>query len=141
VLVYFAVLSITHYAYFADTTGYVQNILLFDRNAVAARSTFWDFGHLLWRPSGWLLFRVFGGLVPYTKTGESNLTVAALLIAVSVISGLVTVLLFRSLAARFLTEWAATFVAIAFLCFYAFLNYFLTATSYVIGIMWLTISL
>lgn len=108
---------------------------------MAGRSSFWDFGHLLWRPSGWLLFRIFGGLLPYTKTGESNLTVAALLIAVSLISGLVTILLFRSLAARFLSEWAATVVAIAFLCFYAFLNYVQTGTSYVIGLMWLTLSL
>ena len=103
-LLYFAVLSVTHYIYFADTTGYVQNILLFDHSPAAGRRALWDFGHLLWRPSGWLLFRVFGGMLPYTKTGESNLTVATLLIAASMISGLITILLFRSLAARFLSN-------------------------------------
>jgi hypothetical protein len=140
-LLYVAFLAFTHYVYFGDTTGYVQNILLFDHDAVAGRSVFWDFGHLLWRPLGWLLFRIFGGMLPYTKTGESNLTIAAFLIAVSVIGGLMTTLLFKSLAARFLNqEWAATFVAIAFSCFYAFLNYVQTGTSYILGLMWLTLS-
>ena len=141
-LLYAAILSVTHYVYFGDTTGYVQNILLFDHNPGAGRSAFWDFGHLLWRPLGWLLFRIFGGMLPYAKTGESNLTVAAFLIAVSVISGLITILLLRSLAARLLNqEWAATFVATVFLCFHAFLNYVQTGTSYIIGLMWLTLSL
>ena len=141
-LLYAAILSVTHYVYFGDTTGYVQNILLFDRNPGAGRIVLWDFGHLLWRPLGWLLFRIFGGMVRYTKTGESNLTIAAFLIAVSVVSGLITIMLFKSLAARLQNqEWAATFVATAFLCFHAFLNYVQTGTSYIIGLMWLTLSL
>ena len=141
-LLYASILSVTHYAYFGDTTGYVRNILLFDHNPATGRSAFWDFGHLLWRPLGWLLFRNFGGLLPYARTGESNLTIAAFLIAVSVISGLITILLFKSLAARLLgQEWAAVFLATAFLCFHAFLNYVQTGTSYILGLLCLTLSL
>jgi hypothetical protein len=141
-LIYIAILSVTHYTYFGDTTGYVRNILLFNHDPVAGRKAFWDFGHLLWRPLGWLLLRLFGGVLPYTKTGECNLSLAALLIAISVISGFVTILVFRSLAERFLNqEWAAMYVAITFLCFHAFLNYVQTGTPYIIGLMCLTLSL
>src|SRR5258708_40220772 len=72
--IYFAIVAATHYAYFGDTMGYVQNILAFDHDPVAGRRDFWDFGHLLWRPFGWLLFRAFGDLFPCTKARESKLT-------------------------------------------------------------------
>ncbi len=97
-----------------------ENILVFDRNAVAAQSTFWDFGHFVVATIRMAAIADFWRPASIHQDRETNLTVAALLIAVSVISGIVTVLLFRSLAASFLTEWAATFVAIAFsllLCF------------------------
>jgi hypothetical protein len=141
-LLYIAILSVTHYAYFGDTTGYVRNILLFNHDPVAGRRVFWDFGHLLWRPLGWLLLRLIGGVLPYAKTGEYNLSLAVLLIATAVISGFITILLFRSLAMRLLNqELAAVYVAITFLCFHAFLNYVQTGTPYIIGLMWLTLSL
>jgi hypothetical protein len=141
-LLYSAIVSVTHYTYFGDTTIYVRNILLFNHDPVAGQRVFWDFGHLLWRPLGWLLLRLFGGALPYTKTGEYNLSLAVLLIATSVISGFITILLFRSLAVRFLNqEWAAMYVATTFLCFHAFLNYVQTGTPYIVGLMCLTLSL
>src|SRR5690242_19005474 len=132
-LLYIAILSVTHYTYFGDTTGYVRNILLFNQDPVAGRREFWDFDHLLWRPLGWLLLRLIGSVLPYAKTGEYNLSLAVLLIATTVISGFITILLFRSLAARFLNqELAAVYAAITFLCFHAFRNYVQTGTPYII---------
>jgi hypothetical protein len=140
--IYLAIVAATHYAYFADTAGYAQNILTFDRDPGAGQKDFWDFGHLLLRPLGWLLFHALGGLFTYTKTGESNLTVMALLIGASIVSGLVAFLLVGALASRFLDRgWAAGFVAIAFVCFHASLNYVQTGTSYIVGLMWLTLAL
>ena len=142
VAIYVAILAVTRAAYFGDTVGYAQNILAFDRDRTAGLKDFWDFGHLLWRPLGWLLFRAFGGWFSYTKTGESNLTVVALLIAVSILSGLIAFLLVQALATRFLDRgWAAGFVAVAFVCFHGFLNYVQTGSSYIAGLMWLTLAL
>ncbi|HLJ46398.1 MAG TPA: glycosyltransferase family 39 protein [Bryobacteraceae bacterium] len=140
-LLYAAIVTATHYTYFGDTNAYIANILAFDRDPGAGRQAFWDFGHLWWRPLGWLLFRAFGGLIPYGNTGEYNLSVAVLLIAVNVVSGLITVLLLRSVAARFLSPWTANLVAVAFLCFHAFLNYIQTGAPYIIGLLWLTLSI
>jgi len=140
--IYVAILAATRPAYFGDTVGYAQNILTFDRDPGAGQKDLWDFGHLLLRPLGWLLFHTFGGWFSYTKTGESNLTVVALLIGSSVLSGLVAFMLLKALAGRFLDRgWAAGFVAIAFVCFHALLNYVQTGTAYIVGLMWLTLAL
>ena len=139
-VLYVAVILATHYTYFGDTNAYIANILGFDRDPAANRQAFWDFGHVLWRSLGWLLFRACGGLIPYTRTGETNLSVAVVLIAVNILSGLGTVLLLRSIASRFLRAWTANLVAIAFLCFHAFLNYVQTGAPYIVGLFWITFS-
>jgi hypothetical protein len=136
------IVAFTQSAYVSDTAGYVQNILNFDRDPGQGVHDFWDFGHLLWRPSGWLLYRAIGGFFSYSKSGEDKLTVNALLIAMNLLATLVTVVLFRSLAGRLLSaRWAADFVTVAFLCFHAVLNYLHSGASYVTGLMWLTLSL
>jgi 4-amino-4-deoxy-L-arabinose transferase-like glycosyltransferase len=140
-IIYAAIVMATHYVFFADTLVYVRHILSFDRDPVSGLADFWDFGHLLWRPLGWLLFHIFGGLFPYSKTGESHLTLIVLLVIVNILAGLVTVLLFQSLARRFVNNGWASFVAISLLCFHAFLNYIQTGTAYLPGLMWLTLSL
>src|SRR5581483_2422298 len=140
-IIYAAIVMATHYIFFADTLVYVRHILHFDRDPVSGRADFWDFGHLLWRPLGWLLFHVFGGLFPYAKTGESHLTLIVLLVIVNILASLITILLFQSLARRFVNGGWASFVAISLLCFHAFLNYIQTGTAYLPGLMWLTLSL
>ena len=139
--IYVAIIACTHYAYFGDTLGYVQDILRFDHDPVSAQKTFWDFGHLFWRPLGWLLFRTFEGFFSYTRTGESHLTVTVLLMAANIVSGFVAFVLFRALAGRFLyTAWESYLVAASLVCFHAFLNYVQTGSSYITGLMWLTLS-
>ena len=139
---YVAIAATTQYAYFADTTGYAHNIVVFDQNPKLGAGDFWDFGHLLWRPLGWFLYKIVGGFFPYSRSGEDQLTVTALLICLSMAASLITLLLFRSLAARFLkSAWAAGFVALAFLCFHATLNYLHSGTSYMPGLMWSALAL
>jgi hypothetical protein len=136
------IVAFTQSEYVSDTAGYVQNILNFDRDSGHGVHDFWEFGHLLWRPSGWLLYRAIGGFFSYSKSGEDKLTVNALLIAMNLLATLVTLVLFRSLAGRLLrSHWTADFVTVAFLCFHAVLNYLHSGASYVTGLMWLTLSL
>ena len=141
VAIYVAIMGATRAAYFADTVGYAQNILAFHNDPSAGRRDFWDFGHLLLRPLGWLLFHAFGGLFSYTKTGEGNLAVVAVLMGASILGGLVAFVLLQALARRLFDRgWVAGFVAVAFVCFQAFLNYAQTGTAYIVGLMCLTLS-
>lgn len=141
-IVLVAIVVLTRYNYFGDTPGYVQNVADFDRGSFApGENPLWDSGHLLLRPFGWVLFRILRYLAPHAFGADPRLAICWGLIASSVLSGLVTVILLRSLAARFLKSgWAADFVAVGFLCFYSFLNYLQTGTSYIVGLMWLTLS-
>src|SRR5690349_12352591 len=98
--IYLAVLLATRYYYFGDT--YVDNILAFYRGSyVPPQNPLWEFGHLLWRPLGWLLFRIFGRGLTEHYGGNARLAASLPLIVISALSGFITVLLVRSLATRF----------------------------------------
>jgi hypothetical protein len=123
--------------YLGDTANYVQDVLAFDRSGYsAAANPLWEFGHLYWRPLGWLLFKTFGRLTPYLQTGESNLSVTVMFISTAVVSGFVCALLFYWLASRVVREfWSQILVATACITFYAFLNYAHSGSAYVTGLL------
>lgn len=138
-IIYFAVLLLTRYTYFGDSPGYIDNIVAYDRTSNPA--LIWEFGHLLWRPFGWALFHMFGGLISGLTAGDPLLEASALLLGASAIGGLVTILLLRWLASHFVaSDWIADLIAASFLCFYSFLNYLHTGCVYVFGLMWLTLA-
>ncbi len=141
--VFLIVLLITRPDYFGDTYGYVQSVLKFDRGGFApSENPLWDFGHLYWRPLGWLFFKLFGGLTTYAHTGEQNLAVTAVYVCLSIIAAFVSVIFTQSIALRVSgRRWIATLVTTAFLCFYAFLDYDRTGNAYVVGLMFLILSL
>ena len=70
VLLYVTALAVTNAHFMADSGGYVVSILSFagveeyvvENPTVRdyrAQNSFWDFGHLLWRPLALLVFKVF----------------------------------------------------------------------------------
>src|SRR5712692_182943 len=92
-------LLITTSRYFGDTGVYVHDILLFDNgNFNHYPNPIWEFGHLYWRPIGWVLFKWFGGITPFAKSGPETLAAATMLAAFTMICGLACALLFYSLA-------------------------------------------
>ncbi|HEU4507665.1 MAG TPA: hypothetical protein VFR78_05470 [Pyrinomonadaceae bacterium] len=93
--------------------------------------SFWEFGHLLWRPLGWLTFKVLRPLLnPDLRTG-----VTQTLLILNWISGLVAVLSLYAVAFQITQRrWAAAFAAIGFILTNAFLNYAQSGCSYVLGL-------
>src|SRR5438034_1004465 len=54
-IVYIILPFSTRAAFVGDMRGYTTSILEFTRGE---GNSFWEFGHLLWRPTGWLVFRI-----------------------------------------------------------------------------------
>ncbi len=129
--------------YLADTIFYVSDITnSFREPSSATGNVLWEFGHLLWRPMGWLLVKVAAPvLIPLTGW-ELGVLCSALLVAVNMILGVLTVLLWYSIA-RDVTasRLIAYVVAIGFACSNSFLTYIHGGTSYVPGLFCVTLAL
>jgi hypothetical protein len=138
-----AVLLFTRCDYIGDTMWYAGDIVNFDKGPSAGSpNLLWEFGHLLWRPAGWVIYKLFGSLSPYGTTGEDILSATAILIAFSLVCGFICILLIQSLALRVLNgHWLANLVSLGFLCSYAFLNYAHTGSAYIPGMMLLLLAI
>jgi len=128
-------------AYFmADTADYVQSILARE----AGRDYhFWEFGHLLWRPVGWLSFWVARPLA-VAFTGSDPVAGATwVLMALNWLAGLACVLLVRAVAGRVAgrASWAANVAAVGFVFAQGFLNNAQIGSSYVPGLAFLLLGL
>jgi hypothetical protein len=69
---------------FGDSIFYVQSILEYGHHQTGLGSLF-EFGHLLWRPIGWVLFDIIRTLFP--TVAADGILVLKILICISVISG------------------------------------------------------
>ncbi len=136
----YAVLAWFTRAYFmADTVDYVSAVYLHDQGI---NYVFWDFRHLFWRPLGWLLLHLFGGLLTPVSGGVPRIAVLYLFITINLVSGLVSLFLLRDLLRRFQNPaWAIEFASLAFIWSYAFLNYVHAGTPYIPGLMFLLLGL
>ena len=115
-----------------DTVDYSESIV----ERMAGRDfLFWEFGHLLWRPLGFVLFRVSAPLLRH-YVGQDALTNATLvLIGLSWIGGLVSVLSLYGILNRLCRKkWPVVFSILAFIFAQAFLNYFHTGAPYIPGL-------
>jgi hypothetical protein len=126
-LAYAVATLLTGAYYWGDSVDYAECVL--DGNH------FWDFGHLYWRPLGWLLAK---GLLPLTAhlgAADDRAGVLMLLGTVCWLSGLGSILLLRQMMADAgMRAWAADLAALAFLVSQTFLNCTQTALAYVPGL-------
>ena len=134
VVVYVAATAFTGASFMGDTADYVESIL--------TRVEFWEFGHLAWRPLGWIVFKVLQPVVPSMAAGNPQTEAVFALIAINWATGLAAVFLMRSwvfmISKR---EWVATVAALALIFSHAFLNFSQTGSSYIPGLMFLLLSL
>lgn len=139
VAIYLLATLLTGATYMGDTGDYVGSITArLDGNYYE----FWEFGHLLWRPLGWLCYRLFHSLTELFVGTNRDVNVALVLCAISWLSGLAAVLLLCALLRRICRrEWAAQAVTFLFICSNAFLNYMQTGCPYVIGLAFLLLGL
>lgn len=122
-----------------DAPDYVDSIMT---HINGGYYQFWDFGHLLWRPFGWLLFHFsgpfFGRFIGANQRAEITLG----LIVVSWLAGLVCALLLLALLRLYCAcAWIPELVVAAFIFSSAELNYSQTGCSYVSGLCLLTLAL
>src|SRR5215510_1250361 len=115
-----------------DTTDYVDSIFAHQQGRYLQ---FWEFGHLFWRPLGWLAYRLFNPLTSLIFAGDERAKITFTLISINWIAGLVGLLFFRFLLSRVCDKaWIINVAAISLIFSAAFLNYGQTGSAYVPGL-------
>ncbi len=139
IFVYLIVWACTRAHFMADTNVYTQSILNHQHGGdsldyrLLTANPFWDFGHILWRPLGWLCFVITRPLTRWyqSERGEVLLT----LIGINFVAALACVFLFFRLAKRVCgANWTAVMVTFGLFSADAFLNYAHSGNAYVVGL-------
>ncbi|HEX4232309.1 MAG TPA: hypothetical protein VHZ07_26820 [Bryobacteraceae bacterium] len=119
----------------ADTPVYVSQIFNFYKGGPSADpKLLWEFGHLLWRPMAYPLWRVLSPALSSWSGGNPYLEITAVLVGMNFVAGLsLSIVLFftcRKLALSNITAFAVT---LAFLSTSTILNYIHSGMSYNLG--------
>lgn len=118
--------------YWGDTGDYVNDITLAED---LHSERLWEAGHLLWRPLGFILLQIFAGCS--ACLGSTNLVLSStwILLAISWLSGLVSVVLMHRLLCVFSRVPSAILLGLSmFVLSLPFLSYCQTGTAYVPGL-------
>lgn len=132
ILLYLLATVLTSAYFMGDTADYSE--------AIVARSAgqdffYWEFGHLLWRPLGFVLFRIASPVTHWFIGAGDQANAALVLISLSWLGGLVGVLSLYGIVKRLCRKnWPVLTTVTAFIFAEAFLNYFHTGSSYVPGL-------
>lgn len=137
VAAYILILWLTASLNIGDTPVYVDAIL----RVLTGGSTrfwdhggflsFWEFGHLLWRPLGWLTFKILRPLL----SSDLRAGVTQTLLILNWLFGLIAVLSLYALGFQITQRrWAAYIAAVGFILTNAFLNFAQSGCSYVPGL-------
>jgi hypothetical protein len=136
ILTYLLVTAYTGSFFMADTEDYVASILAFPNRNIE----FWDFGHILWRPLGWIAWELFRPVLTLRYKDPAS-GVALVLIAISWISGFASALLVVVMLRRYSrSSLVANVVSFGFIGSQAFLNYVHTGSPYVPGLLFLVVA-
>jgi hypothetical protein len=136
VFVLASILTGPHYG--GDTNTFAKDVIEFSQGRL---HDFWDVGHLLWRPLGYVLFRMVPSLPEWLPGSDAARQVVYLLVGVNWIAGLGAALLMHSVLLRFAKRRVADAAICAFVFGNAFLNYYRTGNAYVPGLFCLTAAL
>ncbi len=140
-VVYLTAWVCTDAHFMADTNVYTQAILrhqygggVLDYHQTTA-NPFWDFGHILWRPLGWLCFSLAAPATQVLAHQNQRAEVLWTLIAINFVASFGCVVFFFLLARRIIAnEWSALLATIGFFSADAFLNYAHSGNAYVVGL-------
>ena len=102
------------------------------------RDRLWEFGHLFWRPLGWILLRICEVLVGSVTGPDLSILLTRIFVALNWFAGLACVLLFRAVLRQYsIRPLVVTCTTTALLFSNAFLNYIHSGTSYIPGLAFL----
>ncbi|HEU4507664.1 MAG TPA: hypothetical protein VFR78_05465 [Pyrinomonadaceae bacterium] len=153
IALYVSALAFTNAHYMADSGGYVVSILAYAgveeyvaENPVVAdyrsENSYWDFGHLLWRPLGLLLYSVFTPVSSLVVGPDPGYNARILLMWVNYLAGLLSAVLLYALIDRLTgRRWLGVLVSVLFIFSNGFLNFAQGASSYVAGLACVVVAL
>jgi len=138
-LAYF-IASVATRAYFmGDTVDYAHAIAM---HLIGRDYYFWEFGHVLWRPLGFLVLRILQPLAAYIAGTDPRLQATVVLLVLSWLAGLLSVLSLYGILNRICGKrWVVLTTTIAFICALSFLNYFHSGPPYVSGLSLILLAL
>jgi hypothetical protein len=141
--VLFLMVLCTRGYYLGDTPGYVREITTyFHKSPVGPGNMLWEFGHLLWRPLGWIMVGVAAPVVTPLTGWEPAMICSLALVGLNMIFGFLTVLLWHSMALEIVASRLIAFlIAAGFACANSFLTYLHSGMSYLPGLFFVTLSL
>lgn len=124
-----------------DTNRYVSQIVAsYGRAPFEAGSPNVELGHLFWRPVGWMLLEVSAPVLGSWFHGNLSQLCTAIMILMNAIAGLLSVLIWHSLAIRMVGSRLVAYVlALAFACANGFLTYMRSGSAYVVGLCFVSI--
>src|SRR6266511_2243856 len=93
-VVYVLAVFATDPHFMGDTTRYAQQL------TSGSAESIWEFGHLLWRPLGWLLLQLVGPLTAMFVGASPQANAVVALVGVSLLAGLVSVVALHRLLHR-----------------------------------------
>lgn len=136
---YLLVTVFTSARFMGDTIDYARSIVWYDRNRYYE---FWEFGHLLWRPLGWVLLRISFPLTSLIVGKDPQANTTVILLVINWMAGLIGV---ASLAAllRLIcrSSWSINIATTSLIVSYAFLNFSHSGAPYIPGLSCLLIAL
>lgn len=136
------VLVATRATSMGDTLSYSNDIAdHLGKSPIGPLNSLWEFGHLLWRPLGWILTSAVRPLLMAVTDWTPSMQASSVLIAVSIASSIVTVLLWYLLLIDLTRSHLISFaVTLCLACSHGFLLYAHTGFAYIPGLMCLTLS-
>ncbi len=134
-LAYLLVTWFTRPHFMGDTAGYAATVM-------RGGSQMWEFGHLIWRPFGWLLVKIISPVLEGSLGWDKRSATTLILIGVTWLSGLLAAVLMGRLLRLICSRSVIVIgLSVSFILTHAFLNFTETGCSYVAGLMFLMLGL
>jgi hypothetical protein len=140
---YALLLALTKSVNVGDTRWYAREIVSYTKGDFRdTGSRLWEFGHLIWRPLGYLMYRGVHWFTGGVLGWSDYLTARTSLVAISVICGLLLALTLASLARHVSGSWGVGLVTAVLLVYgHAFLTMAPAGSSYIPGLLFLALAL
>ncbi len=123
----------------ADAIDYVDSIV---GELHGGGWEFWEFGHVLWRPLGYITYRVASPVIERLTGSDPTTGVVAVLLAWSWLAGLAGALALNRFVSRLgARPWCIPIVTLAYIVTFGVLNYAHSGSSYIPGLACLLVAL
>jgi len=139
VLLYIFATVFTTAHFMADTIDFAAAIVAFTNGR---EYFFWEFGHVLWRPLGFVTSTILAPITTSIIGSHPNAGAIVTLLVLNWVFGLVAVLAMQAILRRQqVSNWAITVAISVFICTQSFLNFSQSGASYVPGLSMIIVAL